>query len=85
VAERRLRGDIEVDERTEVAAEGAEKTLEGGFDIGVSRSEEYSKPGRFPKERESEGKEVEEFVNMLLMFAGMMGGGLILSEGGKRT
>jgi hypothetical protein len=49
VAERRLRGDIDVDERTELPAEGAEKTLEGVFEIGVSRSDENSKPARLPR------------------------------------
>lgn len=81
VAETRLRGDIEVEERTEEPTEGAEKTLEGGFEIGVSRSDENSKPAKFPRWRESEGKEVVEFENMLQMFRDR----LILLEGGRRT
>jgi hypothetical protein len=69
LADKRLRGDIEVDERAEVAAEGAEKTLEGVFEIGVSRSEENSKPGRFPKWSARGGSEVAvEEGYMLLMY-----------------
>jgi hypothetical protein len=49
VADRRLRGEIEVDDRAEDTAEGTEKTLDGGLEIGVSRSEENSNPGRFPR------------------------------------
>ena len=78
VAERRLRGDIVVEERTDVPAEGAEKTLEGGFEIGVSRSDENSKPGRFPRWSDREGREVDEFVNMLQMFTGVIEGRSIL-------
>lgn len=69
VADKRLRGDIEVDERVDVAAEGAEKTLDGGFEIGVSRSDENSKPGRFPKWSARGGNEVAVEVGyMLLMY-----------------
>lgn len=69
VADKRLRGDIEVDERAELATEGAEKTLEGGFEIGVSRSEENSKPGRFPRWSARGGNEVAVEVGyMLLMY-----------------
>lgn len=68
VPEIRLRGDIDVEERTEVAAEGAEKTLDGGFEIGVSRSDENSKPGRFPRWRESGGNERDVLGNMLQMY-----------------
>jgi hypothetical protein len=49
VADKRLRGDIEVEERAEEVDDVTEKTLEGGLEIGVSRSEENSKPGRFPR------------------------------------
>jgi hypothetical protein len=49
VVDKRLRGDIDVDEIANVEAESAEKTLEGGFEIGVSRSDENSKPGKFPR------------------------------------
>jgi hypothetical protein len=69
VADRRLRGEIDVDERVEPAAEGAEKMLEGGFEIGVSRSEENSKPVNFPKCNERGGNEVEVgVVYMPLMY-----------------
>jgi hypothetical protein len=69
VEDKRLRGDIEVDERAEMPAEGAEKTLEGGFEIGVSRSDENSKPGKFPKWSASGGREVAvEVEHMLLMY-----------------
>jgi hypothetical protein len=66
VADKRLRGDIEVDDNTDEVEEMAEKTLDGGFEIGVSRSDENSKPGRFPRCRESEGNEV--VVYMLQMY-----------------
>lgn len=70
-ADRRLRGDIDVEERAEVAAEGAEKMLEGGFEIGVSRSDENSKPGKFPRWSASGGREVAvEEGYMLLMYVG---------------
>jgi hypothetical protein len=59
VAERRLRGEMDVEERADEPVEAAEKTLDGGFEIGVSRSEENSNPGRFPRWRERGGKEVE--------------------------
>jgi len=49
VAERRLRGEIDVDERTDEPEEWTEKTEEGGLEIGVSRSEENSNPARFPR------------------------------------
>ena len=50
VADRRLRGDIDVEERAdEEPIEAAENTLEGGFEIGVSRSDENSKPVNFPR------------------------------------
>jgi len=69
VAERRFSGDIDVDERAEVAAERPEKTLEGGFEIGVSRSDENSKPGKFPRCRERGGSErAVEVGYMLLMY-----------------
>jgi hypothetical protein len=69
VAERRLSGDIDVDERTEVAAEWPEKTLDGGFEIGVSRSDENSKPGKFPRCSEIGGREgAVELGYMLLMY-----------------
>jgi len=48
VADRRLSGDIEVEDRAEEVVDAAEKILEGGFEIGVSRSEENSNPGIFP-------------------------------------
>jgi hypothetical protein len=67
--DKRLRGDIEVDERAEMATDGAEKTLEGGFEIGVSRSDENSKPGKFPRWSASGGREVAVEVGyMLLMY-----------------
>jgi hypothetical protein len=67
VADKRLRGDIEVEDNADVDVDDvAEKTLEGGFEIGVSRSDEYSKPGRFPRCSESEGSEV--VVYMLQMY-----------------
>jgi hypothetical protein len=65
VVDKRLRGDIDVDEIGKVEAESAEKTLEGGFEIGVSRSDENSKPGKFPKWRARGGREVaveEEYM-----------------------
>ena len=69
VAERRLSGDIEVDERVEGAAEWPEKTLEGGFEIGVSRSDENSKLGKFPRCSERGGRErAVELGYMLLMY-----------------
>jgi hypothetical protein len=69
VAERRLSGEIDVDERAEVAAEWPEKTLEGGFEIGVSRSDENSKPGKFPRCSERGGREgAVELGYMLLMY-----------------
>lgn len=69
MVDRRLRGDIEVDERVEVTAEEAEKILEGGFEIGVSRSDENSKPGKFPRWSASGGNEVAvEVEYMLLMY-----------------
>jgi hypothetical protein len=49
VAEWRLRGEMDVDDRAEGAAEGTEKMDEGGLEIGVSRSDENSNPGRFPR------------------------------------
>jgi len=49
VAEMRLKGDIEVEERAVEAVEDVENTLEGGLEIGVSRSDENSKPGNFPR------------------------------------
>jgi hypothetical protein len=49
VADRRLKGDIDVEDSADEVYEVAEKTLEGGFEIGVSRSDENSKPGRFPR------------------------------------
>jgi hypothetical protein len=49
VAEWRLRGEMEVDDKTEGAAEWTEKMDDGGLEIGVSRSEENSNPGRFPR------------------------------------
>jgi hypothetical protein len=49
VAEIRLRGDIEVEERADEVVDAAEKTLEGGFEIGVSRSDENSKAGKYPR------------------------------------
>jgi hypothetical protein len=58
---------MEVEERAEEAVDVAEKTLEGGFEIGVSRSEENSNPGRFPW-RERGGKEVETGWYMLQMY-----------------
>jgi hypothetical protein len=67
VADRRLRGDIDVDERAEVAADGAEKTLEGGFEIGVSRSDENSKPGRFPRCSARGGNEGAVEVEYILL------------------
>ena len=67
VADRRLKGDIDVDERAEVAADGAEKTLEGGFEIGVSRSDENSKPGRFPRWSARGGNEVAVEVGYMLL------------------
>jgi len=70
VADKRLRGDIEVDERAEVADDGAEKTLEGGFEIGVSRSDEKSKPGRFPKWSARGGNEVAVEVGYMLLMYG---------------
>ena len=62
VADKRLSGDIEVEDNAEDVDEVAEKTLEGGFEIGVSRSDEYSKPGRFPICSESEGSEVVVYM-----------------------
>ena len=62
VADRRLRGDIDVEDNADVVDEVAEKILEGGFEIGVSRSDENSKPGRFPRCSESEGSEVEVYM-----------------------
>lgn len=53
---------MEVEERADEPVEAAEKTLEGGFEIGVSRSEENSNPGRFPRWRERGGNEVEGAV-----------------------
>ena len=67
MADRRLKGDIDMEEGTELPAEGAEKILEGGFEIGVSRSDEYSKPGRFPRWRESGGKDVVAVTGYILL------------------
>jgi hypothetical protein len=66
VAERRLSGEMEVEERAEIPVEVAEKTLDGGFEIGVSRSEENSNPGRFPRWRERGGSVVETVVWYML-------------------
>jgi len=69
VEDKRLKGDIEVDERAELPAEDAGKKLEGGFEIGVSRSDENSKPGKFPKWSASDGREgAVEVEYMLLMY-----------------
>jgi hypothetical protein len=62
VADRRLRGDIDVEDNAEEMEEVTEKTLEGGFEIGVSRSDENSKPGRFPRCSDSEGSEVDVYM-----------------------
>lgn len=62
VADKRLRGDIEVEDNADETDEVAEKTLEGGFEIGVSRSDENSKPGRLPRCRESEGSDVVVYM-----------------------
>lgn len=62
VADKRLSGDIEVEDNADEVDEVAEKTLEGGFEIGVSRSDEYSNPGRFPRCSESEGSEVVVYM-----------------------
>jgi len=50
-------------------AEPAEKTEDGGFEMGVSRSDENSNPGKVPRWSESGGSEddVEE-VYMLQMY-----------------
>jgi hypothetical protein len=46
----RLKGDIDVEESADEAVEeDAENTLEGGLEIGVSRSEENSNPAKFPR------------------------------------
>lgn len=67
--DRRLRGDIEVDESVDVPTEGAEKKLEGGLEMGVSRSDENSNPGRFPRWSASGGNVVVvEGRYMLLMY-----------------
>jgi hypothetical protein len=66
VADKRLRGDIDVDERVKVEAESAEKILEGGFEIGVSRSDENSKPGKLPRWRARGGREVAVEVEYIL-------------------
>ena len=53
------------------AVEGAEKIDEGGFEIGVSRSAENSKPGRFPRYKDRGGNDVVDLVEepyMLLMY-----------------
>ena len=69
VAESKFSGEIDVDERAEVAAEWPEKTLEGGFEIGVSRSDENSKPGKFPRCSERGGSEgAVELGYMLQMY-----------------
>ena len=69
VEDKRLKGDIEVDERAELPAEDAGKKLEGGFEIGVSRSDENSKPGKFPRCSERGGREgAVELGYMLLMY-----------------
>ena len=59
MADNRLRGDMEVEDRAEDVADAAENTLEGGFEIGVSRSDENSKAGRFPRCSEREGSVVD--------------------------
>jgi hypothetical protein len=69
LVDKRLRGDIDVDEIAMVEAESAEKTLEGGFEIGVSRSDENSKLGKYPRWRARGGREVAvEVVYMLQMY-----------------
>jgi hypothetical protein len=62
VADKRLRGDIDVEDSADEVDEVAEKTLEGGFEIGVSRSDENSKPGKFPRCSDSEGNEVDVYM-----------------------
>lgn len=62
MADNRLSGDIEVEDNADEVDEGAEKTLEGGFEIGVSRSDENSKAGKFPRCRESEGSVFVEYM-----------------------
>lgn len=81
VAERRLRGEIEVDNRAEEVVDEAENTLEGGLEMGVSRSDENSKPGRFARCRESDGRVVDdddEEGYMLLMHSSIRGSKTIL-------
>jgi len=64
-----------VDDSAEVAAEETEKTPDDGLEIGVSRSEENSNPGRFPRWSASGGNEVTDGGRyMLLMYADDLGG-----------
>lgn len=72
VLDSRLKGDIEVEDRADDPVDGAEKKLEGGFEIGVSRSDENSKPGRFPRcsERGGSAVAVEEGYMLQMYEAG---------------
>ena len=64
-----------MDDSAEVAAEETEKTPDDGLEIGVSRSEENSNPGRFPRWSASGGNEVTDGGRyMLLMYADDLGG-----------
>lgn len=54
-------------ERVELVAECAENMLEAGFDIGVSRSDENSKPVKFPRHNERGGNEAEVGVVYILL------------------
>lgn len=62
VPDRRLSGEICVDDSEVEVVEGAENRDEGRFEIGVSRSAENSKPGRFPRCRERDGNDVDDLV-----------------------
>jgi hypothetical protein len=53
---------MDVEDNAEEMDEVMEKTLEGGFEVGVSRSDENSKPGRFPRCSDSEGSEVDVYM-----------------------
>jgi len=73
-----------VDDSAEVAAEVTEKTPDGGLEIGVSRSEENSNPGRFPRWSASGGNEVaDEGRYMLLMYADDGGRGVFDRRDGR--
>jgi hypothetical protein len=89
VVDRRFKGDIEVDERKDDVAERDEKTLEGGFEMGVSRSDENSKPGKFPKWSERGGNDVAVELGYIPLMhdeiSEMKGKTSILQEGAERT